>query len=121
MINEGTSVRGCCGNNSCSTLLEMVVDDFSCKRIVLKSHLFPLFLSERKVIGADALATGHYVQTNAGDTLERLSELDARGEVVKLFKGVDPGKDQSFFLSRVSQVRFSCELVDELDNVDSGL
>ena len=70
----------------------------------LKCHLFPLFPAKRDVIGADALATGHYVQTNAGDTLEHLSDLDNRGEVVKLFKGVDPGKDQSFFLSRVSQV-----------------
>jgi len=74
--------------------------DIVCNQLIK----FQVFLQyARDVIGADALATGHYVQTNAGDMLEHLPDLDARGESVKLFKGVDPGKDQSFFLSRVPQ------------------
>jgi len=74
--------------------------DIVCNQLIK----FQVFLEYAKdVIGAVALATGHYVQTNAGDALENVATLDRKGEPVRLFKGIDPGKDQSFFLSRVSQ------------------
>ena len=63
-----------------------------------------LYYLIREVVGADALATGHYVQSNAGDDLEYVGRLAETGEPLRLFKGVDPSKDQSFFLSRILQV-----------------
>lgn len=48
---------------------------------------FKVFLQKAKELGADLLATGHYCRT------------DGRG---RLLKGVDPEKDQSYFLHAVS-------------------
>jgi tRNA-specific 2-thiouridylase len=48
---------------------------------------FKVFLQKAKELGADYLATGHYCRT------------DSEG---KLFKGVDPDKDQSYFLHAVT-------------------
>ncbi|KAK6635537.1 hypothetical protein RUM44_000789 [Polyplax serrata] len=47
----------------------------------------------------DALATGHYVKTSFGAYLENWDE----GKNVKLLQARDRFKDQTFFLSRVSQ------------------
>lgn len=44
---------------------------------------FNLFLEKAFSLGADYLATGHYAQTQEG----------------RLFRGLDPNKDQSYFLS----------------------
>lgn len=46
---------------------------------------FKVLLEKAAELGGDYLATGHYCQTEAG----------------KLIKGVDPGKDQSYFLYAV--------------------
>lgn len=46
---------------------------------------FKAFLEKAFELGADYLATGHYARTVGG----------------KLFKGLDPGKDQSYFLHAV--------------------
>src|SRR5574344_284666 len=51
------------------------------------------FAKEAKKLGADYIATGHYCQTHDG----------------KLYRGTDPNKDQSYFLSMVSS--------DQLQNV----
>ncbi|XP_070559457.1 mitochondrial tRNA-specific 2-thiouridylase 1-like [Ptychodera flava] len=51
---------------------------------------------------ADALATGHYARTDVGDDI--LYQRDAvANNGVKLLKGKDPLKDQTFFLSQISQ------------------
>ncbi|MBX9744247.1 MAG: tRNA 2-thiouridine(34) synthase MnmA [Chlamydiales bacterium] len=47
---------------------------------------FKAFLNKAIELGADYLATGHYCQTHKG----------------KLFKGLDPDKDQSYFLHAIS-------------------
>jgi len=74
--------------------------DIVCNQLIK----FKVFLEyARDVIGADALATGHYARTNVGDMLDNVPRLDESGEPVRLFKGIDPGKDQSFFLSRITQ------------------
>ena len=52
-----------------------------------------------KHLGVDAIAMGHYARTNFGPFLEHFNE----GSTVKLLKGTDTLKDQSFFLSRVHQ------------------
>lgn len=48
---------------------------------------FKVFLDKALELGADYLATGHYCQTSQG----------------KLLKGIDPEKDQSYFLHAVQQ------------------
>jgi len=50
---------------------------------------FKAFLEYAEVLGADAIATGHYVRTRT---------TDGRTE---LLRGRDPGKDQSYFLHAV--------------------
>lgn len=52
---------------------------------------FGLFLDKAKELGADYIATGHYV---------RLKEEDG---VYKLFEGKDDNKDQSYFLWKLTQ------------------
>ncbi|XP_055350571.1 mitochondrial tRNA-specific 2-thiouridylase 1-like isoform X2 [Paramacrobiotus metropolitanus] len=70
--------------------------DILCNRHVK----FKCFLNyAREKHGADAIATGHYAQTSAGPFLEEMIP----GKPVKLFKGNDPIKDQTLFLSQISQ------------------
>ncbi len=53
---------------------------------------FRAFLDHALALGADALATGHYART--------ARTADGR---VQLLKGLDPGKDQSYFLHALEQ------------------
>lgn len=53
---------------------------------------FDLFLEEALALGFDGIATGHYAQKN---------------ETGNLLKGLDPNKDQSYFLSRLSPFQIS--------------
>lgn len=50
-------------------------------------------------LGADALATGHYAKSTFGDYLEKYDQ----GKKAKLIRAKDIVKDQSFFLSQISQ------------------
>ncbi len=52
---------------------------------------FKAFLDHAQGLGARRIATGHYARTR---------EIDGR---VQLLRGVDPGKDQSYFLHRLNQ------------------
>ncbi len=52
---------------------------------------FDLFLEEALSLGYDAIATGHYARIVDG----------------KLYRGLDPKKDQSYFLSRLSDFQIS--------------
>ncbi len=56
---------------------------------------FRAFLDYAIGLGADRIATGHYA---------RIKEIDGR---VELLKGVDPDKDQSYFLHRLNQQQLS--------------
>ncbi len=56
---------------------------------------FKAFLDHALALGADRIATGHYA---------RVEERD--GQHV-LLKGLDPGKDQSYFLHRLNQAQLS--------------
>lgn len=55
---------------------------------------FGLLLDKARELGADKLATGHYAR------------LDASASGPGLYRGLDPSKDQSYFLSRVPGERF---------------
>lgn len=54
-----------------------------------------LLLDQLEITGSERLATGHYV-----------NRRDVNGEIA-LFKGVDPIKDQSYFLARLSTQQLS--------------
>jgi tRNA-specific 2-thiouridylase len=56
---------------------------------------FKAFLDHAMALGAERIATGHYA---------RVAERDGR---FQLLKGVDPGKDQSYFLHRLTQAQLA--------------
>ena len=61
---------------------------------------FDAFLKAAQRLGADAVATGHYCRSDSfttpgGETLYRI------------YEGVDPGKDQSYFLCQLTQAQLS--------------
>ncbi|HKB60682.1 MAG TPA: tRNA 2-thiouridine(34) synthase MnmA [Gallionellaceae bacterium] len=56
---------------------------------------FKAFLDHAMRLGADAIAMGHYA---------RVREVDGK---FQLLKGLDPGKDQSYFLHRLDQQQLS--------------
>ncbi len=58
---------------------------------------FKAFLDHAMRLGADAIATGHYARV-------RHNPRSARYE---LLKGLDPSKDQSYFLHRLNQAQLS--------------
>ena len=59
---------------------------------------FGLLMDRVLDLGADRLATGHYVR------------LEQTAEGPTLYRGLDPTKDQSYFLSRVPLARFALTL-----------
>ncbi|GAB3107284.1 tRNA 2-thiouridine(34) synthase MnmA [Aestuariicella hydrocarbonica] len=71
---------------------------------------FKVFLEYAEVLGADLIATGHYVRR--GDT-----DDSSGARHTQLLKGLDNNKDQSYFLHAVGEEEFSKSLfpVGELD------
>ena len=61
---------------------------------------FEILYNEGKALGAQAIATGHYARIQTG--------ADGR---MHLLRGVDTFKDQSYFLSRLSQTQLSRTLL----------
>ncbi|MFZ6014215.1 MAG: tRNA 2-thiouridine(34) synthase MnmA, partial [Bacteroidota bacterium] len=63
---------------------------------------FDIFLSAALKLGADYVATGHYA---------RKAEIQQGGKsVYRLLGGVDPGKDQSYFLCQLTQEQLAKSL-----------
>jgi tRNA-uridine 2-sulfurtransferase len=56
---------------------------------------FDLFVKAALDLGADYVATGHYCR-------KEVMQVDG-SEVYRLLQGIDPGKDQSYFLCQLSQ------------------
>ena len=56
---------------------------------------FKAFLDHAFALGADKIATGHYARVREVPT--------AQGAEFQLLKGLDPSKDQSYFLHRLNQ------------------
>lgn len=65
-----------------------------------KEIKFKVFLDYAQILGADLIATGHYVRTKSVRT-----KLD--GTQTYLLKGLDNNKDQSYFLHAVDEHAFS--------------
>lgn len=70
---------------------------------------FDLFLKEADKLGCDFIATGHYarisprrpdggVLDDEGSSSAREMSPDGRHDAVKIFKGIDDNKDQTYFL-----------------------
>ena len=57
---------------------------------------FRAFAEHARALGAKRIATGHYARVRRG-----------AGERVELLKGRDPGKDQSYFLHRLTQAQLA--------------
>ncbi|OCS88481.1 tRNA 2-thiouridine(34) synthase MnmA [Caryophanon tenue] len=60
-----------------------------------KEIKFKAFLEHAMNLGADYLATGHYAR------------VDRTGDEVKMLRGVDNNKDQTYFLNQLSQEQLS--------------
>jgi tRNA-specific 2-thiouridylase len=58
---------------------------------------FAAFLEHARTLGADRIATGHYARVRARPG----------GGAVELLKAVDAGKDQSYFLHRLTQAQLA--------------
>src|SRR5688500_15127899 len=56
---------------------------------------FKAFLDHAVALGAERIATGHYAR------------VEERGGRYVLLKGIDPGKDQSYFLHRLDQAQLA--------------
>jgi tRNA-specific 2-thiouridylase len=67
--------------------------DIMCNKFIK----FPMLLREAKKLGADYIATGHYVRIKNQE-----SGIKGR-KIYELYKAVDQGKDQSYFLYTLDQ------------------
>jgi tRNA-specific 2-thiouridylase len=63
---------------------------------------FDLFVDAAKKYGAEFVATGHYARKETIETPE--------GNIYRLLAGLDPNKDQSYFLCQLSQKQLSTAL-----------
>jgi tRNA-uridine 2-sulfurtransferase len=72
-----------------------------------KEIKFKAFLDYAMELGADFIATGHYARI--GKTGEHIGKHNISQEenCVELLKGLDPNKDQSYFLHAVSAQQFA--------------
>ena len=61
---------------------------------------FDAFLKKARSIGADLVATGHYCR-------KEVIEGPDGTKIYRIFEGADPNKDQSYFLSQLSQEQLS--------------
>lgn len=61
---------------------------------------FDAFLKTAQKLGADMVATGHYCRRDS------FTAEDGR-EIFRIYEGVDPGKDQSYFLCQLNQEQLS--------------
>ncbi|EFO25727.1 tRNA methyl transferase [Loa loa] len=73
-----------------------VVSDVLCNKTIKFDRFHKYAFDE---LQADAVATGHFARTSFGDFLEKRLETG----LIRLLAAVDPIKDQTFFLSTLTQ------------------
>jgi len=61
---------------------------------------FDAFLKVAQKMGADMVATGHYCR-------KEVIEAESPSKIYRILEGVDPGKDQSYFLCQLTQEQLS--------------
>ncbi|MEW6602291.1 MAG: tRNA 2-thiouridine(34) synthase MnmA [Nitrospirota bacterium] len=75
--------------------------------ILCNKHIkFDFLLKKAEQLGADAVATGHYARTEKAGGVE-YGTGDSSGHRYLLKKGIDPKKDQSYFLYVMGQEELS--------------
>lgn len=76
-----------------------------------KEIKFDLFLNKALELGFDHIATGHYARIAKTSSFSPPHE-EGKGEVMEysLLKGLDPNKDQSYFLYQLNQFQLSHSL-----------
>ncbi|XP_007906421.1 mitochondrial tRNA-specific 2-thiouridylase 1 isoform X2 [Callorhinchus milii] len=82
--------------------------DIMCNKNIKFKYLLRFAM---ETLGADSMATGHYARTSQGDeqVFQRKSGSiegichNHYNDAVKLLQAADPSKDQTFFLSQISQ------------------
>uniref|UniRef100_A0A665WZ80 Mitochondrial tRNA-specific 2-thiouridylase 1 n=1 Tax=Echeneis naucrates TaxID=173247 RepID=A0A665WZ80_ECHNA len=72
--------------------------DILCNKHIKFNHFHKYAIH---TLGADAMATGHYARTSQED--EEVFQQASEIVTVRLYKGADLQKDQTFFLSQISQ------------------
>uniref|UniRef100_A0A669D0K4 Mitochondrial tRNA-specific 2-thiouridylase 1 n=1 Tax=Oreochromis niloticus TaxID=8128 RepID=A0A669D0K4_ORENI len=72
--------------------------DILCNKHIKFNHFHKYAID---TLGADAMATGHYARTSQED--DEVFEQIRNRKSVKLYKGADLLKDQTFFLSQIPQ------------------
>ncbi|XP_071804072.1 mitochondrial tRNA-specific 2-thiouridylase 1-like [Asterias amurensis] len=73
--------------------------DILCNKFIKFDRLLQY---SRETLGGDALATGHYARTDAGEQILE-DGWHSKPHSVKLLQAADSVKDQTFFLSQISQ------------------
>jgi tRNA-specific 2-thiouridylase len=70
---------------------------------------FRQFVDYASLLGADLIATGHYARGTWNDGRDPITALreDPTARSFRLLKGVDPGKDQSYFLQAVPRAQLA--------------
>ena len=69
---------------------------------------FDAFLQKALALGADMVATGHYCRKESLCGADGKPVCDAAGHpLYRILEGVDPGKDQSYFLCQLNQYQLS--------------
>uniref|UniRef100_A0A8C1P8Z8 Mitochondrial tRNA-specific 2-thiouridylase 1 n=1 Tax=Cyprinus carpio TaxID=7962 RepID=A0A8C1P8Z8_CYPCA len=74
--------------------------DIMCNKHIKFKHFYHYALN---TLGADAMATGHYARTSQEDEEVFQQKSVVSGISVRLYQGADRFKDQTFFLSQISQ------------------
>lgn len=68
---------------------------------------FDYLLKKAKELSCDFLATGHYARVSPPCHSERLTRSDESRNPLRLLKGIDQNKDQTYFLYRLNQEQLS--------------
>ncbi|HET8574596.1 MAG TPA: tRNA 2-thiouridine(34) synthase MnmA [Candidatus Paceibacterota bacterium] len=71
---------------------------------------FGAFLDQAREMGADFVATGHYAQKKAAETLTGRGEEEDGEKTYELFAGADKEKDQTYFLWTLPQKKLQSVL-----------
>jgi tRNA-specific 2-thiouridylase len=83
--------------------------DAFCNRHVKFKHLLK-FVSDK--LGIDTIATGHYSRIAAEESVAAGgSDIESSPTKVKLLRGVDPLKDQSYFLALTKVTELSANII----------